>query len=377
MDQHLTMDQHRTTDEHLAAEMKSTRQRSLGLVAPVIETLESESWPEWQAFANQAPGCTPFHEIGWMRAVKATYGHKPFYLLARRGAGGAICGVLPLFLVKGPFTGRALITVPYGVYGGAVGNSPDVVNTLLDAAREQATTLDVNYLEIRQGQELPGFQNRSHYYTFRKELPDDPDQLLPSLPKKARAAVRKAANDYHLESRFGHDLIDMFYRLYTVSLRRLASPPHSKRFFEHLIEEYGRRCLVQVVFHERRPVAGVLSLRFRDAMLPYFAGIDARYSGTNASNFLYFKLMERAIEYRATTFDFGRTRKDNFGGCKFKQHHGFVPEDLSYAYFSPEGAEPPDLRPSNQKFSLARKVWRRLPLCVVSQAGGVVTRWIP
>lgn len=371
------MDQHLTIDQRASMDVTSARQRALGHVEPVIETLESDSWPEWQVFVNRATGCTPFHETGWMRAVKETYGHKPYYLLARRGAGGAVCGILPLFLVKGPFTGRALITIPYAVYGGVVGNGPDVVSTLLAAAREQAATLQVSYLEIRQGRELPGFQNRSHYYTFRKALPDDPGQVLPGLPKKARAAVRKAMNDYRLECRFGRDLLDEFYRLYTVSLRRLASPPHSKRFFERLTEEYGRRCLVQVAFRGREPVAGVLSLRFRDTMLPYFAGIDARYSGTNASNFLYFKLMERAVELGATTFDFGRTRKDNIGGCQFKKHQGFVPEDLSYAYFSPNGTEPPDLRPSNRKFSLPRKVWRRLPLCVVSPAGGLVTRWIP
>src|SRR5205823_13516976 len=126
------------------------------------------------------------------------------------------------------------------------------------------------------------------------------------------------------------------------SLRRLGSPPHSRRFFRQLLEAFGERCIVQVVFRESEPVAGCVSLVFKNQILPYFAGIDDRFSRLNTSNYLYYALMEHAVGRGLEVFDFGRTRKDNEGGCQFKINQGFEPEPLDYSFFVRRG-ELPDL----------------------------------
>jgi hypothetical protein len=144
-----------------------------------------------------------------------------------------------------------------------------------------------------------------------------------------------------------------------------------------MVEEFDEDCLVEVVYHEGRPAAGVMSFRFRDQVLPYFAGIDDRYNRLNTSNFLYFALMEQAVGLGLRTFDFGRTRRDNAGGCQFKINQGFEPEPMVYSYYSPRGLEPPDLRPSNAAFSRSQAVWRRLPLRVAAPLGGLISRWLP
>jgi hypothetical protein len=87
--------------------------------------------------------------------------------------------------------------------------------------------------------------------------------------------------------------------------------------------------------------------------------------------------MEYAVSLGLKVFDFGRTRRDNLGGCQFKINQGFDPEPLTYSYYSPGGVEPPDLRPSNGSFSSVQKVWRRLPMTVAGPLGGIVTRWLP
>lgn len=331
----------------------------------------------WNEFVERSSGATPFHELQWMRAVRDVYGHRPHYLVARSDPDKTVRAVLPLFEVNGPFTGRALVSVPYAVYGGVASESPEAADALYEEARSLAQELGVRYLELREGRDLPGFEQRCHHYTFRKRLPDRPEDVLPSFPRKARAAVRKAMNEYKLTAKFGHELIDEFFHLYAVSLRRLASPPHDKQFLERLRDEYGERCIIQVVYKDNTPVAGCLSLQFRNQMLPYFAGIDDGHSAMNTSNYLYFRLMEYAVERGSEIFDFGRTRQDNIGGCQFKTNQGFEPEPLPYAFFSPDGAAPPDLRPSNRKFSLAQAVWKRMPLTLVSRFGSRVTHWLP
>ena len=328
----------------------------------------------WDAFVAGSPGATFFHRAGWMRAVRDHYGHEPRPLVAREG--GRVRGVLPLALVSGPLTGRALISTPYAVNGGAAAESAEVEALLVAEARREADRLGVRYLELRAAA-AEGFAVRDHYFGFRTTLPDDPGQVLGRFPRKARAEVRKARDQFGLTSRFGHDLFGTFYALYLRSLRRLGSPGHSPRFLRRLTEEFGDDCLVQVVYRDGEPAAGVMSFRHRDQILPYFAGIDDRYNRFNTSNYMYFALMEHAVGLGLRVFDFGRTRRDNVGGCQFKINQGFEPGPLSYSYYSPRGIEPPDLRPSNAAFSRSQQVWRRLPLPVAGALGGLVSRWLP
>ncbi|MEX2286544.1 MAG: FemAB family XrtA/PEP-CTERM system-associated protein [Planctomycetaceae bacterium] len=330
----------------------------------------------WNDYVAEAADCSPFHELGWMRAVERIYRHRPRYLVASSGS-GRLMGVLPLFEVAGPFTGRALISVPYAVSGGASAVNEAVATALHDRTKLLAERMSVRYAEIRAADPIAGFSSKNDYVSFRKPIPDYPKDVLDTYPRKARAAVRNAIKRFGLQSRFGHELLDEFYKLYALSLRRLGSPPHAKSFFRELLHEFGDRCIVQLVYHEGRAIAGVISFRFQHEILPYWAGIDVRYNHTNASNFLYYSLMEHAIGLKLEIFDFGRTRIDNEGGCRFKIHQGFDPLPLAYSTYSPAGTPPPDLRPSNRKFGIAQAVWRRLPLGVVTMSAKTVTRWLP
>lgn len=348
-------------------------------MAPAVEIVElsASGHGEWDDYVADAAGATFFHRTGWMRAVRDVYGHRPHYLAARERGSGRLRGVLPLFAVSGPLTGRAMISVPYAVGGGAASDDEDVEALLVSSARQAADRDGVRYLELRARTTGDGFRMRDHYYAFRTTMPDDPGEVLGRFPRKARAEIRKARDQFGLTARFGHDLLGVFYGLYVRSLRRLGSPGHSWRFLRRLIEEFGDDCLVEVIYHDGAPTAGVLSFRYRDQILPYYAGIDDRFNRYNVSNYLYFALMEHAVGLGLRVFDFGRTRRDNAGGCQFKINQGFEPEPMPYSYYSPTGIEPPDLRPSNAAFSRSRVIWSRLPLGVAGVVGGVVSRWIP
>jgi FemAB-related protein (PEP-CTERM system-associated) len=346
-------------------------------VSVTVEELTGGREAEWDAWVADAPGATFFHRTAWLRAVYDVYGHKPVHLVARNVLTRRIRGVLPLFAVNGPLTGRGLVSIPYAVSGGAVADNDDVEARLVAAAQRQAESLGVAYLELRKASSGDRMVWRDHYHGFRTALPADPDAVLGRFPRKARAEIRKARDQFGLTARFGHDLLSLFHGLYVRSLRRLGSPAHSWRFLRWLVDTLGDDCLIEVVWHDETPVAAVMAFRFRDQVLPYYAGIDDRYNHWNTSNFLYFSLMEQAVRLGLRVYDFGRTRKDNTGGCQFKINQGFAPEPMVYSYYSPGGQEAPDLRPSNAGYSRAQAIWRRLPLCAAGPLGGVVSRWLP
>jgi len=369
-----------------------TLHRSSATVAPAerlrlrqrlwVRRLEPELARGWERLVAFHADATLFHELAWIKAIQNSYGQTPHYLVAGRGT--RVTGILPLFEVGGPFTGRALVSVPYGIYGGVLAEDLQSESALLLAARDLQDRIGARYVELRQRELLDGEDNNApelqpirRYVTFRKELPTRREDVLATLPRKARAAARQGRDRHELTATFGVEQLDPFYSLYVRSMRRLGSPPYSKRFLGAVLDAFGERADVLLVREGRQPRAGLIAIRFRDEMFAYVSGADERYTHLQVNNFMYLVLMEEAVRQGLGVFDFGRSRKDNPGPYAFKCNQGFEPRELPYRIHLRPGEKPPNVTPSNKAFSLPRKLWRRLPMPVVRSLGSLLTRWIP
>src|SRR5215212_3466375 len=109
-----------------------------------IEELSPDLESAWDEYVAESSDCSPFHELGWMRAVERVYGHRPHYLVATSDS-GRLMGLLPLFEVSGPLTGRAIISVPYAVYGGASALNAPVAEALHDSTKSLADSTEARY----------------------------------------------------------------------------------------------------------------------------------------------------------------------------------------------------------------------------------------
>ncbi len=331
----------------------------------------------WDAYVLRHPSGTVFHRIGWSGAVEEAYGHRPMHLMA--WSAGRVVGVLPLFFVKSIFVGRVLVSVPYATYGGILADSDEAAKAILEAAEALCTDFGAKYLELRHREtNRLGLPEIGRYDTFRKQLPDRPEDVLPSLPRKTRAAARKGLKGLGPRAaRIDPALLDTVYDLYSRTLKRLGSPNFRRRLFHALQEAYGDDCVCLVVRDGGRPTAGVVSFVFRDEIVPYFSGSLREGMSRHANNVMYVKLMEYAVERGLRVFDFNRSRRDNHGPHAFKRYHGFEPTPLHYQIHLTNGGELPNLTPSNRKFALAGRVWRKLPLWLTRPAGAGITKWIP
>lgn len=331
---------------------------------------------DWQAYVDRHPDGTFFHSLGWKRAVERTFGHRSWYLFAEEGR--RLVGVLPLFQINSLVAGRFLASVPYATYGGLLTDSRDVSEALFSKAKGIAAAVGARSIQLRSvTAALPSLAVENTHASFRKALPLREEDVQTALPRKARAAARRASERFGLSVEFDHGSLPDVWKLYARSMRRLGSVNYPYQFFEELVRASAEKSVVQIIRRGRRPVAGLLTFLYRDTVLPYFAGLDEREDIYGLNNFLYAESMRWGVRQGYHMYDFGRTRLDNTGCFDFKRFCGFEPAMLDYQTYVLPGRQAPDLAPSSPRWAAARRVWKVLPLRVTRPVGGWLSKSIP
>jgi FemAB-related protein (PEP-CTERM system-associated) len=353
----------------------------------VRELLPGED-SRWDAYVSRHPLGTHFHRSGWSRLVAETFRHRSHHLVVEQGR--RWLGVLPLFHTRSPFLGRNLVSVPYAVYGGVLGDHEAAQLALLEHAAELGRELGVGYVELRHLEARPGERPRSPLYvTFRCELPEDPADVMARIPKKARAEVRCAREPAALaiegkrRQSFGIRVtpdgsVDELFDLFAANKRRLGSPVLPKRWFQGLVDEFGKAVVVhRAVAPDGRTLAAVMSFCFKDTVYAYYSGSLDDVERTGVNNWIYCAIMEWAVEQGYRRFDFGRSRADS-GPAQFKKNMGFVAAPLHYEYLLvAPGAHLPEFHPSNPRLELPRRLWSRLPTWLSNRLGARLSRYLP
>ncbi|TKB71046.1 MAG: FemAB family PEP-CTERM system-associated protein [Nitrospira sp.] len=319
----------------------------------------------WDEYVGSTVTGTPFHMRAWSRALESCFPYRSHCCLALER--GEVRGVLPLHLVRTFPLGQALISLPWAACGGVCAADDPVHQALVGHAASLARRLSVKYVEYRNQTAFGDLPVKDLYYTFRKELYDDPEKNLAAIPRKQRRMVRQG-DKHGLKAVVGReDLLDAFYGVYAHSVHNLGTPVFPKAWFASLLREYGSACRILAVYREQEVVAAVMTLFFRDQALPYYGGALKSSFQYAANDFMYWHLLCYAAAQGARLFDFGRSKKDT-GPFEFKRHWGFEPDPLPYQYDLVTASAMPDFSPKNSSFSLPIMIWKELPL--------PVTRWL-
>jgi FemAB-related protein (PEP-CTERM system-associated) len=338
-----------------------------------VSLLEPEHAPAWDAFVRARAEGTFFHLSGWKRVIEKAFGHRTFYLLARRD--DAVVGVLPLTHVKSVLFGNSLISNAFCVYGGIVSADGEAARALEDEVVRLAARERVGCIEFRslQPSHPTWLQKPNLYVTFRRAIDPDVEANMKAIPRKQRAMVRKGITN-GLTSECDGD-VERLHDIYAHSVRNLGTPVFSRRYFRLLKEEFGQACDVVTVLHGKRPVASVLNFYFRDEVLPYYGGGLTEARDVAANDFMYWEVMRRACERGYRMFDFGRS-KVGTGAYNFKRYWGFEPTPLTYEFRLVEAQAIPDVNPLNPKFQAFIALWRRLPVSLTKVLGPPIVRGI-
>ena len=342
----------------------------------LIDLADPDELRRVEGFLAQHPLATPFHRPAWLHAVAEGTGNPALALIAQRG--DELLAYLPLNLVHSPIFGRMLASSGFAVGGGLLAAEGYKAGALFAALEELALRQSCPAIELRGGV-LPARRGRwtirqdSHCGFIAPLAADDEAQLL-AIPRKQRAEVRKGLErELSVETGTSESDRAAHYGVYAQSVRNLGTPVFPRGLFDAVLDHFGEAADILTVLSGGKPVASVLSLYHRGAVMPYWGGGVRAARQLRANDRMYFELMRHARLRGCTHFDFGRS-KTGSGAYDFKRNWGFEPEPLSYASWTAPGAEPRDADPTSARHAMQIALWQRLPLGIANRLGPLIAR---
>ncbi|VWX46466.1 FemAB family XrtA/PEP-CTERM system-associated protein [Novosphingobium sp. 9U] len=329
-----------------------------------------------ERFVAAHPQGTPFHLPAWLKAVEQGTGNRALALVAERG--GTLSGYLPLNEIHSPIFGRLLASTGFAVDGGLLMADDGEAAELLAATERLAASHSCPTIELRGGpvsDDREGWALRTQSHCgFVTALAADDEAQLTAIPRKQRAEVRKSlANDFQIEVGTSPEDRAAHYAVYAQSVRNLGTPVFPRALFEAVLDGFGDQADILTVRHHGQPVASVLSLYWRGAVMPYWGGGTWDARRLRANDRMYYELMLHARRRGCERFDFGRSKTES-GAYHFKRNWGFTPEPLSYAVWTAPGSEARDADPTSAKHKLQIALWQKLPLPVANRLGPWIAR---
>lgn len=337
-----------------------------------IERAQERHRREWNDFVRSNPDSHFYQLYRWRDVLKAAYGYRTQYLIARTR--GQVAGVLPLFEVRSVW-GRYLSSLP----GGICSRDGTSALALLDEAVRLKREMGLPSLQIR---ELPAELPTDVVITRRVEtayiaaLPSDSGQMWSAVKANARTPVRKARK-LGVRVHWGSRHLGEFYSVYAGNMRDLGTPAIPKAFFVAAIAALSDEVSVAVATHSGRVIGGLLmgALPPTRAFL-LFAASRRRDSALCSSDLLYWHALETFADRGYTSFDMGRSVPDS-GVAWFKQKWKGVPKPLYYQFESGGRSGAVEDPRRDRRYLLLTRLWRRLPISVATRLSPLIRRYIP
>jgi len=330
----------------------------------------------WSRFLDWHPDASVFHSPAWLEALRRTYGYEPVaYTTSPPGReltnGQVFCRV------NSWLTGRRLVSVPFSDHAALLMTKADDFRSLLSHLQEKVDKKHCRYIEIRPLDANfadPMFRESSVFHWHKVRLEEDLDTLFRKFHKSCvQRKIRRAFRE-RLEYTEGRSnrLIQQFHRLLLLTQRRHHLPLQPISWFENLSDCLGDKIKIRIASKNGRPVAGIITLSYKNSMVYKYGSSDARYHKLGGMAFLFWQTIQEAKTRGLTELDMGRSDLDNPGLVTFKEHWGAERTTLKYWRY------PAVMLASSTQWELkaARRIFASAPTAALTTVGRLLYRHI-
>lgn len=287
----------------------------------------------WAELVDRHDGGSIFHSPEWLEALRRTYQYEPV-AFTDSAPGEALNNGLLFCRVQSWLTGDRLVSLPFSDHCEPLVQSTATLSSMLESI-SQLIGREGRYIEIRPRQHLPvvdGFVASATYCLHSIDLRADVSVLFNRLHRShMRRRVRKAQrHSLRVEVGRSASLLSSFYDLHVLTRRRQGIPVQPMSWFENLVDCLGDRLTVELVRHQGRPAAAIITAVQKQTLVYKYGCSDFAFSRYGGTPLVFWHAIQRAKEQGLHEFDLGRSDIDNKGLLAFKDRLGAKRNPLTY-----------------------------------------------
>jgi len=365
----------------MSATVQPSHQATEATSTVSVRQIASNDTARWEEFLAKSAGANLYHTPAWRDVVAECFRHTPVYLLSERA--NQVTGVLPLFLIRNPFLGCKLISMPYDIgSGGAIAADHESERALVAQAVVIARDYGAKFIELRPSRPQPvlaelGFRHSEPVIISDMELGAGETAVWERVSKDHMKAIRKAKTR-GVEVRVANTRRDFhdFYAVYLEVFRAFGTPPYGSRYFELLHDKLHPSAAVKLftAHVDGRCVGGLQLFCWGKNLVSKFAACLPEAVPLRAYPALYAAAIEFGVTAKYETLSWGTSSRAQKGLIEFKEGWGATSR-AAQIYSMPIRGAAPDLEKYYDGDALPQRVWRKLPLSWTRVMGQPLNRW--
>jgi hypothetical protein len=271
-----------------------------------------------------------------------------------------------------------MVSLPFSDHCQPLANGAEELDTLIEGLMEEFRRQGCKRVEVRPVEALSerlGLEASQEFVCHKLDLRDGRDRLFRRLHKDCvQRKIRRAEREgLTCEDGRSAELLDHFYRLLAISRRRQQLPPQPLAWFRNLIACLGDQVNISVASKGDKPIAAIMTLRFRDVLTYKYGCSDHRFHRFGGVQLLLWRAIEQAISIGLREVDMGRSDLNNPGLINFKDRWAAVQSRLTY------WASPQQFTARSQsrwKLNAAKKIFSHTPTTCLTLVGNSLYKHI-
>ncbi len=328
-----------------------------------------------EQFVRSIAGARLCHLPEWTKMVEELFGHKGHYLVACDN--GDICGVLPFSHIRSRLFGNHLVSQPFSDYGGPLATNPVALEALYEHSIELAKRHKCDYIEFRNTVAMPQEMHlRTDKICMHLPLASDTEVVWKELRPQIRNRIRQAEKSgIHVIN--GHsEMLDDFYRLWTIRMRELGTPCYSRGLFRGILERFKDNSRIFLALFGNKVAAAFFVYTFNGYVHSRWGAALREYDSLSPNYILNWSAIEYYCRSGMKWFDFGRSTIGS-GQHTFKKRWGASPVPLNWQYWIKPGRELNLAKPDAPKYRRKTEIWKKIPLSVTRIIGPRISCSLP
>ena len=292
----------------------------------------------WNELVSAAESASIFHTSEWARLWTTHWRGAEWQALVVPAGAGYAAG-LPFIVRPRPF-GRAMLSMPFGTYGGPIArrdceNGAATRRRLLQAfthiAREDRVLISDLTWHRGHSADVPFGQPVETTTTHVRPLGPDAPALFRSLPASIRSRVRQAESRGLVVARVTDDAgVEAFHALAVRALGRRGTRAKPLSLYRQIAERLVPAGLARyhLVHHGRVAIGGSIHFLHRGVATNWLTVSDERHLGLHPNHALIAGLLRELCEAGFREYDFGTSPRESRGLVEFKESWGAGPRTV-------------------------------------------------